>query len=317
MIATKFLQSVLGDDGAQALSKAADRVPVLGSVLVPRTIVSWLSTAIRINYEGEIPGLDNSYMALQKSRGEGYTGALTIGDAVHQFEDADILHVAAAVGIALGLDDVAVNTQLKPQDLTKLGKSIDLLVKARVVAQAVAEEQLAKFQLSPTKMTQHGAFHVLHTPGQAKPYSVHAADGSAVQHGIADLKSAQTIAGWHARKTLGKQELPGKAAAPRAPEEPEKAIGPIKQPAMNRPPKPPQMSKSVKELLVKNEEASNECSECGLKQFKDAKFVGCMCLRTLAKSAVSKQVTGGYVLSLKRNVWDDDSIQTLISILKG
>jgi hypothetical protein len=134
-----FLKTVLGEDGAEALHKANQRVPTLGTVLVPRTIVSWLSTAVRIRYEGEIPGIDNSYIALEKSE-EGFTGAMTIGDVVHSFSNSDLLYVAASIGVALGIDDQPLHPMLKSTDLSKIGTSIDLLVKAKVVAQAIAEE---------------------------------------------------------------------------------------------------------------------------------------------------------------------------------
>ncbi len=140
----KFLAIVLGQDGAKALAKAAERAPILSSVLVPRTIISWLSTAVRLGYEGEIPGLDNSYISLNKTEAGTFVGALTVSENVHSFDGADLLHVAAAIGVALGVADQKLDPQLKGQDLGKLGKSIDLLVRARVVTDALREQGLAK-----------------------------------------------------------------------------------------------------------------------------------------------------------------------------
>lgn len=140
----KFLQIVLGQDGAKALAKATERAPILSSVLVPRTIVSWLDTAVRLQYEGEIPGLDNSYISLHKTESQTFTGALTVADNVHSFNEAELIHVAAAIGVALGISGQGVDPQLKGQDLSRLGKSIDLLVKARVVSEALRDQALAK-----------------------------------------------------------------------------------------------------------------------------------------------------------------------------
>lgn len=136
---TAFLKHVLGEDGQRAFERANSRIPMLEGALGPRTILSWLTTSVRVNYEGEIPGLNNSYISLEKSD-QGFNGALTIGDDVHSFDNADILHVAAAVAVALGVEDAAINPLVKNTDISKLGKSIDLLVKARVIASA----QIAK-----------------------------------------------------------------------------------------------------------------------------------------------------------------------------
>ncbi len=140
----KFLQIVLGQDGAKALAKATERAPILSSVLVPRTIVSWLETAVRLQYEGEIPGLDNSYISLHKTEANTFTGALTVDENVHSFNGADLVHVAAAISVSLGISGQGVDPQLKGQDLSRLGKSIDLLVKARVVSEALRDQELAK-----------------------------------------------------------------------------------------------------------------------------------------------------------------------------
>jgi hypothetical protein len=137
----EFLKHVLGEDGYKAFERANTRMPTLGPALAPRTIVSWLATAIRAQYEGEIPGLANSYISLQKHE-EGLTGAVTIGDEVHSFEDADILHVAAAVAVALGVEDAGIDPIMKSTDISKLGKSIDLLVKARVITAAQLQKLL-------------------------------------------------------------------------------------------------------------------------------------------------------------------------------
>lgn len=148
--AEDFLFAVLGSDGARVLLKAVTRAPILVPVLVPRTILSWLDTSVRLCYEGEIPGIENSYISIKKTE-TAYSGALTIGDAVHSFENRDIYHVAAAMGVSLGLKTVDSVEEFRRQDLEKLGKSIDLLVKSRVVSDALKKEAVKKVALLPDR----------------------------------------------------------------------------------------------------------------------------------------------------------------------
>lgn len=143
----EFLKQVLGEDGQKAFEKAETRVPTISAVLAPRAIVSWLSTAVRVHYEGIVPGLENSYITLQKSS-NGFTGAITVGDTVHAFERADLLHVASAIALSLGLEGLQLDPRVKGTDISKLGKSIDLLVKARVIANSI-EKDLVKNFASP------------------------------------------------------------------------------------------------------------------------------------------------------------------------
>lgn len=77
--------------------------------------------------------MDNSYFSLSKNEKENFDGALTIDNQLYTFENADLMHVAASVGVALNIGVEPISEQLKSKDLTKLGKSIDLLVKSQVV----------------------------------------------------------------------------------------------------------------------------------------------------------------------------------------
>ncbi len=133
-----FLREIIGNEGTDALNKAIDTIPVIGTVVVPRAIVSWLSILSKMGYEGAIPGVSNSYFSLIKSENQTLTGALTINSQLYTFEGADLLHVAASLGVALGIDLEPVDGNLKYKDLTKLGKSIDLLVKSEFIKKAKA-----------------------------------------------------------------------------------------------------------------------------------------------------------------------------------
>jgi hypothetical protein len=123
-----FLVATLGEDGAQALAKAAERAPVLQAVLVPRAILAWLQNVE--TFEGELPGVENSYVCFSKAE-NAYTGTVSVGDTAYGFEAATPLQLAASIGIALGVDADTLDPSLKDVDLQRLGKSVDLLAKAR------------------------------------------------------------------------------------------------------------------------------------------------------------------------------------------
>ena len=133
-----FLNSVLGLDGARALIKAAERFDVLSNALVPRAILSWLQVSKAYEYEGGVPGVDNTYLAFKKNE-QGFSGAISLGDDVYTFSKASHFHLAAAIGVAIGCDGQPLNAKLRDLDVQRLGKSIDTLVKAKVVTENMAE----------------------------------------------------------------------------------------------------------------------------------------------------------------------------------
>lgn len=142
-MADTFLTDILGMDGSRALEKAVERAPMLKAVIVPRAVVAWLSTMGKLGFDGELPGTPDSYFSLIKQEDEKYAGALTINDQLYTFEDADILHVAASVGVALGIELEPITEQMKKKDLTQLGKSIDLLVKSEIIKKLKALKKAA------------------------------------------------------------------------------------------------------------------------------------------------------------------------------
>lgn len=142
---TQFLKAVLGDDGAHALLRATERSTALENALVPRTILAWIGLAARTQYEGSLPGIENSYVAFKKSE-DGFSGQISIGDEVYDFKDKSVYHLAASVAVSMGVDHERVSDSVKSRDLKNLGKSIDLLVKARVLT----EDLLNKRVLDPS-----------------------------------------------------------------------------------------------------------------------------------------------------------------------
>lgn len=127
-----FLKHILGEIGAKAIDRVSESAPLLRPVIIPRAVLAWVEIQGKLGYDGEIPGVENSYLSLKKTQEE-YTGAITIGPHLYVFEKSDLLNVAASLGVALNLDVGQLDERLKRKDLTNFGKSIDLLVKSEVI----------------------------------------------------------------------------------------------------------------------------------------------------------------------------------------
>lgn len=136
-----FLTGVLGIDGARAFKKAIDRESSLGGAVIPRAILSWLTIAAKYDYEGGIPGVENTYLSFKKSE-TGLDGGISVGTEVYSFKSASTFHVAASVAVALGVEDATAN--VRAQTLAKVGKSIDTLVKARIVTDQLLRKGIEK-----------------------------------------------------------------------------------------------------------------------------------------------------------------------------
>jgi hypothetical protein len=143
----RFMCGVLGEDGAKALTKAAERHSSLHGAILPRTIIAWLG--ISSQYEGELPGVDNTYISFTKSEGK-YNGTISINDEIYPLSAASLFHTAAAVAVALGAAPKP-EPALRDLDLAKLGKSIDLLAKAKVVALTLSKAEPPGPAHAPTK----------------------------------------------------------------------------------------------------------------------------------------------------------------------
>ena len=130
MQAQAFLEATLGADGYQALSKAAERLPELQSVFVPRTVIAWLSCAARLGFEGQVPGTEATI-----TKGEllvdGYT-----------YETQDLMKASAALTMHL-MDEVSIPEELDPKQIARLAKSVDALTKARFISMCKALEREA------------------------------------------------------------------------------------------------------------------------------------------------------------------------------
>lgn len=123
----KFLEAVLGPEGAAAFRRAFERAPQLEAVVVPRAVLAWAQFMGRVGYDGGVPGLEGATCDLSKSD-DGFYGHLTVNSDRHEFRGADVFSVASALHAALG-EPLELPEDLGP-DLTRLGRSVDLLVRA-------------------------------------------------------------------------------------------------------------------------------------------------------------------------------------------
>lgn len=305
----KFLKAALGEEGAAALMKAVGREPKLASVLIPRAIVGWLSFVTHNEYEGSIPGIDNSYVQFSKAS-TGFSGVLGLADGVYEFQKSSLYHLASAISLAIGHEPESLDPEVRNVVLNKLGKSIDTLAKAQVVTQL-----LAKRAMGPLKLTTHGSYHVEHTGNADNPYSVvHSITGTPVQTGIKSLKDADSIAQWHhkthgpagpKKQNLSLAELPGQSHKPTAQQGPIPPSAPQKQPAMKAP----------KSISVSKSQAERQCHVCGGYNFAEGRFRGCICFRDLAPDTVSTAYGDGFVLEFRKSA-EPDAVNLLLRTLK-
>jgi hypothetical protein len=282
---SKFLKAVLGDDGAHALTKATERSAELGYALVPRTIMAWLHTA-RGEFEGEVPGVENTYVSFTKAEA-GYTGSISIDDDLYKFADASEFRLIAAIAVALDLDQARGDVKPRDLDLERLGKSIDILAKAKMLTRELVKK-------SPSAKGKDQNKEEESPDGGSSPEMEKAAAGP------------------------GPEPAPGRAHAPTSPKMPTpptkvqppapKPKGTIRKPHTSTPAKPV-ASYTVK---LSQSETGRLCLECGLPQFKNGVFAGCMCFRELAKaSKVVLVETDGVTLELPGDAWDEDALSTL------
>jgi hypothetical protein len=146
----KFMTQVLGEEAAQALQRGCSKSEELQSLMGPRVILAWINEHPEFN--GNIPGVPESLLSFKKS--EGYLeGSIELGQYAYTFAQADDTHLAATLTVILG------GAQPKPErirtpELADLGKSVDKLVKSRILrlikqAQDAATSAPPQKQLEP------------------------------------------------------------------------------------------------------------------------------------------------------------------------
>jgi hypothetical protein len=145
MSKTEFLEQVLTKAGYQALAKAADKTPVLWKLVVPRTVLGFLSKA-----QGtiEVPVLGGR---LVKS-GDTWTGQV----GRHPVSNASTAQTAAIVALLLGYE--VSDLKAHASHVRRLGKHIDALLDLRKAGKVGGGSKIG-----------YGVAHAPETEGQTPP----------------------------------------------------------------------------------------------------------------------------------------------------
>jgi endogenous inhibitor of DNA gyrase (YacG/DUF329 family) len=272
-----FIKSVLGDQAAEVLFQAVQKSESLAPVLVPRTILAWLNTVS--SYEGPIPGTNNTYVKLVKSELGGFSGSVTIGEDLYPMEAASVFEAVAAVATALEVK-IQPEAKIRNLELEKLGKSIDLMAKTQLLKTAVgANKPCPNCGTSVAWKNDRAVFH-LHEGKMCK-----------------GVKKGENFGPPHAPEKLRPE--PAVAVSPEAP-----------APSKPKRPKPPTLGKP-KVIHLDKSETTVPCPVCSQTQFKEEEFVGCICLKYLAKSAEVVTFGKRVTIQLDPEEWDSDAILTL------
>jgi hypothetical protein len=276
-----FLQAVVGHDGARALAKAAC-TPDMEWAIFPRVVMSWLEAITQ--YTGHLPGVHDTRLILKKGEGD-YSGCINIGPDEYTFRDVSLFHVAGSVAVALGSDHQAPPPLQHPA-LPRLGQSIDLLVKARLLRKAGGKAGGGAKGPGPAAAPQGPLAPIPPTPTAPKPSGPIA--GTKI--GGAGQKASQSPEG--IAKPTG-PKLPG--------------VKPAKLPAVK---KPTAVKLPGVKMKVTKAEAAHRCPTCAEPQFKADQYVACLCFKDLRKSVETTVIEGGYILTFGRD-WDREAVTTL------
>lgn len=127
----RFLKEVAGESGTAALKKAVDFSEDLKALLIPRVIVSWLD--LYNNESGFNNNIPGTSLKLEFKKNEnGYSGVIDISEnEKFNFENIDFNKLSAILAVTLDVGNISLPKS--DRQLVKLGKSIDLLVKARAL----------------------------------------------------------------------------------------------------------------------------------------------------------------------------------------
>ena len=281
-----FLEAVLGAQGAQALAKAAERVPALADALVPRAALAWLGAAGAFEYEGEVPGVPGTHMALSKSAGE-FTGSVQLPGGALALAHAGPARAAAAISMAIGLTPEALAKGAASADVAKLGASMDRLAKARL-AVAMRKKSLAAAPKAGAAEEAGAAAGANAPEAPAGPANTSPAKGVVAAPSRPVAASAASLAGKRPTQVAG-------AAA-----------------AAAKPKAQPQAPK----IRVTKSQMSSLCPTCGRPQFSGVKFAGCLCFSALSKSVSVAPAPLGVTLTLGDG-WGPDEAQSLLESLRG
>jgi hypothetical protein len=286
----QLLVGILGQEGANALRKAVERSRELESVLVPRAILAWLGVAGRKDYAGNVPGVDGTEMRFIKSE-NGFTGSVKVDGRSIGFTEAGVFQLASAIAVAIGADQNP--DDIKDIDLFRLGKSIDMLAKAHILAN----------NLTKANKVAEGAGKP--DPGW-KPTAPPKPSAPEKQIGS---PPPPTKSGALPPQMATQQQQPSKEPVLK----PEFANG-VHPFANVKPTKTTAKNEKVK-LKVTKSEAKTPCSICGKTQFSNERFVGCLCFRDLAKYTTVIKSEKDFTITFKPE-WDLESVEAFIETLR-
>jgi len=301
-----FLKAVLGADAAGALKKAADRSDSLATVLGARTVVGWVGLASRWGYEGEVPGLPGSYLRFAKSE-QGFEGQIRLGKNDYSFKGVDLPHVAAGLSVALGADQTP-DEDLRDAELAALGQNIDLLLKTQVIK----SEGEGDWDHHKPGSYQHSENVGDDCHGCRKPM---AADTTIHTRGWEDDPEEALCDNCYSKSAaksepLDKFDAPGAAATQKKPSGP--VDGGFTAPKATAPMRAKKKKFGTKLTMS---QASAKCSVCDAPQFAGDVFVGCHCLKDLAKHASATAADGGFFVEFDPAFWSREDATLLLDIV--
>lgn len=250
----QFLAAILGPQGVEVLQKAAERLPDLEAVIVPRAVIAYLENARAWNYEGPVPGTG---ARIEKQE-------LCVGADRHGLAPQTFLRAAGALTLHVA-GDVSIPTVLDPRSVARLCKGVAALSKAKFLARIRVMESASESKSDSDSDGSVSASLSVPTSEGSLSISISSAGSSAGEDSGSDVEKGT--------------DLPGRQAPPGAPKAP---VGPVPQKkAPGTGTRPLMRSESfLKAELLKS------CRSCGHTQMRGRQFVGCMCITDVVQGAV-------------------------------
>lgn len=338
-----LLEGLVGVEGAAALSAAATRIPHLESAVLPRALFSWLALAAPGGYDAPLPGLPDTRLVLEKSE-DGVSGVVEMHGNRYDFQAVSLLHVSAAIGVLSGLDPISAD--LSDEVLARLGKSVDLLVKARAVREVLAKSEAPDYEFeherSASPPTTTTVYATLKGKECGKAVVVH--DGKSLKikswtiapdaHPTLESKMQDAVRhitglGLEKADEEGRTEGPGPAHKPTeaagaiAPSPPSRQQNQPPKPRRSRIPVPPPPKVSIpkipllKSIRTSTSSLSAPCPVCDAKQVVDGTFVGCWCFRDLAADVSLRKNEGETVVVTFGARWDENAVLAFLDSVRG
>lgn len=285
LVLKEFMKSVLGDDAFSILEKAGSKSEDLQNLLAPRTVWGWINLAARWDYDGGIPGSENSVLQFFKSE-NGYQGSVGVDDVLLDFENASSGHLAAMLCLALGVKpDFNKSDNIDHKLFSALGNSIDLMLKTHLTN--LLKSNKDKIKCKDCRESESGLCekHKL----------------------VKDDMAAETPG--YAHKV--RQDAP---TAPQAPADKMMGVSPKAVPNTSKGGRTQSLRRSERSVLLPANLISKKCTVCGSPQIKKGEYVGCFCLRDLGRFTKSEKDGDGLLVKFGPE-WTEQNINLLLDII--